>query len=210
MDIREFTASNSSTEKLSAVPTCYFSEDANSYWNSDTYTILDALLGFDLPNYQKAMDEANKMPSDLYKYPKCNLFSKMPTNTGICHTFNGLDLQDILKPTKWTDTFSESFGDSSPFEMFYSEGIDIDDGFVFSVDTLQSYFVNMKDRPAMVEFENVNSFYLKVHPHGEIPWMQQDKSSWNKINAHSDDISTKFVTIKGEKSDYRVINSKIT
>ena len=88
-----------------------------------------------------------------------------------------------------------------------SEGVDVEDGFMFSIDTMQSYLLKMKKREGSEELtlQNANSFYIKVHPHGEIPWMQSDKSSWRKIEAFSEEISTKFVTIKGEKHDYKVL-----
>ena len=60
-------------------------------------------------------------PSDIYKYPKCQHFRQVdftpkiylwfdhhcqaPTDAGICHTFNGLPLKTMLKPSEWLDSF---------------------------------------------------------------------------------------------------------
>ena len=139
------------------------------------------------------------MSSNSYKYPKCNKFSKMPTENGICSTFNGLDLQKIFKNSRWTESFRDSFSVNSSSEQLKSEGIDLDEGLVFTLDTLQSYFITMKDR--IMDQEDLNAFYIKVHPAGEIPWIKQDKSTWKKIEAYDNEISTKYITLKGEKVD---------
>ena len=61
-------------------------------------------------------------PSNVYKYPKCRHFkqvnlpkcqdwisrtinSQVPTDSGICHTFNGVGLSKILKPSSWFSAF---------------------------------------------------------------------------------------------------------
>ena len=80
---------------------------------------------------------------------------------------------------------------------------------MFSIDTMQSYLLKTKKRETRSEeipLQNANSFYIKVHPHGEVPWMQNDKSSWRKIEAFSKEISTKYITIEGEKHDYKVLS----
>ena len=45
----------------------------------------------------------------------------------------------------------------------------------------------------------LNAFYIKVHPAGEIPWITKDRSSWKKISAFSNEMSNRFITLKGEK-----------
>ena len=133
----------------------------------------------------------------------CDLFTPMPTDNGICHTFNGLELKKIFKPTNWVNSFGKSFGEKRSEEPLKSEGIDLDEGFVFTLDTLQSYFVTMKER--VMEQGNFNRFWIKVHSAGEIPWIKKDKSSWKKIESYKDEISTRFITIKGEKITNKVL-----
>ena len=71
-----------------------------------------------------------------------------------------------------------------------------------------------------------NKFWIKVHKAGDVPRMQvgpsqmeswklklqEDKSSWAKIDVNSNDMLTKFVTIKGEdvfaKKPYKEIKVK--
>ena len=38
---------------------------------------------------------------DFYKYQQCRMFSPTPTDHSVCHTFNGLELSKILKPSNW-------------------------------------------------------------------------------------------------------------
>ena len=78
-----------------------------------------------------------------------------------------------------------------------STGVDYDSGLVFSLATMQSYFITKRER----SFENrpVNSFWIKVHQPGELPWIERDKSSWQKLESHQDDMLTYFIRIKGEK-----------
>ena len=71
------------------------------------------------------------------------------------------------------------------------------DGFVFSLDTLQSYLVSLQQK--VPEQRELNSFLIKVHPAGEIPRMTKDTSTWNRIYPHKNEMSTRFITLKGEK-----------
>ena len=125
------------------------------------------------------------------------MFSSKPTDSGVCHTFNGLGLAKILRQSAWTDAFLEAFGSRDSGQLFSSEGIDLQDGFVFSLDTLQSYLVSLQEK--VPEQREVNSFLIKVHPAGEIPRMTKDKSTWNRIYPHKNEMSTRFITLKGEK-----------
>ena len=77
-----------------------------------------------------------------------------------------------------------------------STGIGLEDGFVFSLDTMQSYFYSLKDRDE--NQKEINSFLIKVHPAGELPWMMKEQSSWQQISASPEDMITRFITIKGE------------
>ena len=83
-----------------------------------------------------------------------------------------------------------------------SEGVDIDSGFVFSLDTMQSYLITKKDR--LAEQDSVNTFRIKVHKPGDLPRMEDDKSSWYTIKSNQNDMVTKFISIKGEKVDNKV------
>ena len=83
----------------------------------------------------------------------------MPTDSGICHTFNGVALSKILKPSSWFSDFryilsskytileqylpSDAFkleDEEEHLEVFKSLGIDKEGGFVFSIDTMQVFF----------------------------------------------------------------------
>ena len=79
---------------------CFFSKDANRFWNSHAYGITQSWLDISVEDHQVELDLAHDLPSETYKYPKCRSFSKMPTNTGICNTFNGLDLHKIFKKSQ--------------------------------------------------------------------------------------------------------------
>ena len=50
----------------------------------------------------------------------------------------------------------------------------------------------------------VQSFRIKVHSAGEIPWMTQNPSSWEKIDSDLTEMSTVALAIKGEKVDNTV------
>ena len=156
-----------------------------------------------LNEYQEVLSNGNNLEeNDVYRYPKCRKFSPKPSDSGICHTFNGLELNKILKPSTWTDAFLSAFGGHDSGTILKSEGIDLHDGFIFSLDTLQSYLIGMNKRsPGQ---RHVNTFYIKVHPAGEIPWITQDKSSWKKISPYTNEMSTRFITLKGEKIEGKV------
>ena len=51
---------------------------------------------------------------------------------------------------------------------------------------------------------DVDYFWVKVHQAGEIPWMGRNPSSWEKIQAHEEEMSTVFINIQGEKVDNKV------
>ena len=153
--------------------------------------------------YQDILSSNNKLDeNDIYRYPKCRKFSPKPTDTGICQTFNGLEINKVLKPSIWTDAFLSAFGSNDDGNILKSEGIDLHDGFIFSLDTLQSYLIGLNKRSS--EQRDVNAFYIKVHSAGEIPWITQDKSSWKKIAPFTNEMSTRFITLKGEKIEGKV------
>ena len=141
---------------------------------------------------------------DFYRYPKCQKFSPRPTDHAVCHTFNGLELQKILKPSEWVDAYQDAFTGGETGEIFKSEGVDKTRGLMFSLDTMQSLFITKKKR----HLENipVNSFMIKLHQPGELPWVQEDKSTWQRIKSTQNDMVTHFLSIKGEK----VINTVST
>ena len=63
---------------------------------------------------------------------------------------------------------------------------------------MQSYLQTYRARYGDVQTD-VDSFWVKVHQAGEIPWMGKNPSSWEKIEAHEEDMSTVFTNIQGEK-----------
>ena len=101
------------------------------------------------------LNKVNKMY--LKTSLKCRNFHSIPTDFGICKTFNGLEMKDILKPSSWSDTFTQTFGGGGNADKssLMSEGVDIDSGFVFSLDTMQSYLITKKVRHG--EQDSVNT-----------------------------------------------------
>ena len=134
--------------------------------------------------------------SHVYRYPMCKLFHPKPTSLGICHTFNGKELEKILKPTSWRNSFLESFDNYEKQEVLKAKGIDLEEGFVFSLDTMQSYFFNLRGKDK--NKNDINSFLIKVHPAGEIPWITKEKNTWRKISSFKNDMSTRFISVSGE------------
>ena len=53
--------------------------------------------------------------------------------------------------------------------------------------------------------KDVDTFWIKVHQAGEIPWMSKISSTWEKVEAHSEEMSTVFINVQGEKVDFKVL-----
>lgn len=61
----------------------------------------------------------------------------MPTDRGLCQTFNGLPLTAILKSSEWLNKFQDVFSSSEDVtEVKKASGIGQDNGFIFVVDNL--------------------------------------------------------------------------
>ena len=70
------------------------------------------------------------------------------------------------------------------------------------LDTMQSYLQTYRAR---FDIQNdVDTFWVKVHQAGEIPWMKSNPSSWEKIEANEEEMSTVFINIQGEKVAHTV------
>ena len=69
-------------------------------------------------------------------------------------------------------------------------------------DTMQSYLATL--RPRFENQKEVDHFWIKVHQAGEIPWMSKISSTWEKVEAHAEDMSTVFIALQGEKVDGKV------
>ena len=193
---RARTKSNNSLPRLSYIPTCFYGEEADVFCHTRDYSRNDVWAShMTMEEYKAGLKNLKK--NDFYKYPKCSRFSPRPTDSSICHTFNGLELQKILKSSSWRDTFLEAFTQGETPETLKSTGVDYDSGLIFSLDTMQSYLITKRVRN--MEHRPVNSFWIKLHQPGELPWIEQDKSSWQKIESHQNDMVTYFITIKGEK-----------
>jgi len=85
-------------------------------------------------------------------------------------------------------------------EVFKSVGIDKEGGLVFTLDTLQASQITKTPLNSMdASLQDLhNKFLIKVHKAGDIPVMQEDKSSWTKIDVSTSNMLTKYITIKGE------------
>ena len=116
--------------KLSYIPNCYFGKQAAEAWGTRDYSAEETFSNVTLKNYQ---DGLNFGEPDYYKYFKCQEFVSRPTSSGMCHTFNAHDLGDILKKSKWLTSFKSSFKQSSKKEILKSEGIESENGFLFSI-----------------------------------------------------------------------------
>ena len=190
---RHFTASNKSLPNVSLFPTCFFGESAETYFTTRDYSEIDATLNVLLEDYNNMI--MIEKP-DFYRYPRCRLFNPKPTSSGICHTFNPMKLKTILKESEWVDNFLSSFTGFQENDVLKSSGVNMEKGFVFSLDTMQSYMLSLKDH---IDSErNINSFLIKVHLAGEIPWMSKDQETFVRISAFDEDMSTRFITITGE------------
>ena len=69
---------------------------------------------------------------------------------------------------------------------------------------MQSYLQTYRARYSNIQ-NDVDTFWVKVHQAGEIPWMGKNPSSWEKIEAHEEEMSTVFINIQGEKVAHTVI-----
>ena len=69
---------------------------------------------------------------------------------------------------------------------------------------MQSNIIKLMDSLRSSDMKEVQSFRIKVHSAGELPWMSQNPSSWEKIDADLADMSTVALSVKGEKVDNTV------
>ena len=201
---QNFKRSNNSLPQVSYIPTCFYSDEAESFWTTRDFSYLDVVASYmNKDEYQDSLKL--KEAHDFYKYNKCKKFSPKPTDHAICHTFNGLEVSKILKSSSWLGDFKEAFtGGVDPEVPLKSAGIDKESGLLFSLDTMQSYFITKKER--FLENLPVNSFMIKLHQPGELPWVTSDRSSWHKISSTQTNMVTHFITIKGEKVIHTVSN----
>ena len=195
--LHSFTKSKNPHPKLSYIPTCFFGGSAENFWSLREYSAADFLSNVSQKEFEFNL---NVPKSDMYRYPQCKQFEQRPTDLGICHTFNGLDLNKVLKPSSWVSIFKETFNphEAKTKEVLKSEGIDKEGGLVFSLDTMQSYLITKRKRETSI-MGHLNSFWIKVHKPGDIPIMSDERSSWVKIESTSQDMVTKFISLKGEK-----------
>ena len=97
---------------LSYIPTCYYGNEAKKFWETRDYSNDDVLRNTSKKQYEQELNFGN---SDFYKYSKCDDFQPNPTDMGICFTFNGLEVNDILKKSNWVDSFKTAFKMSPNF-----------------------------------------------------------------------------------------------
>ena len=58
---------------------------------------------------------------------------------------------------------------------------------------MQSYLATL--RPKLENLKEVDHFWIKVHQAGEIPWMSKISSTWEKVEAHAEDMSTVLIAL---------------
>ena len=66
---------------------------------------------------------------------------------------------------------------------------------------MQSQVIQMRNQIRPSDMRSLQSFRVKVHQPGEIPWMTKNPSSWEKIAAHEEQMTTVTLSLKGEKVD---------
>ena len=115
---------------MSFIPNCYFGKKAADFWGTGDYTQEEVQSQINVKSFQ---DSLNFGQADYYKYFQCQDFASRPTSSGVCHTFNALDLDDILKESKWKTSFKSSFKQTPKREILKSEGIESENGFLFSL-----------------------------------------------------------------------------
>ena len=115
---------------MSFIPHCYFGKKAADFWRTSDYP---SDLVNSRVNLSRFQDSLNFGQPDYYKYFQCHDFASRPTSSGVCHTFNALDLDDILKDSKWKSSFKTSFKQTPKREILKSEGIESENGFLFSL-----------------------------------------------------------------------------
>ena len=109
-----------------------------------------------------------------------------------------MELNKILKVSNWRNGYQQAFtdADAETESILKSEGVDTDSGFLFSVDTMQAFFITKKNP---MKYSPKNSFLVKVHKPGDLPWVKDDKSTWTRISSNQFEMVTYFISIKGEK-----------
>ena len=116
--------------RISVFPTCFFGKDSLIHWKTRDYSEAEIFSHSNLEKYEKSL---NLKPTNTYRYPKCNDFSPKPTDSGICHTFNGLELKNILTDTKWLKSFQNNFKSTGNTIVRKADGIELEHGFTFTV-----------------------------------------------------------------------------
>ena len=117
--------------KMSFIPHCFFGKKAAEFWGTSDYTKDEIRSRVNVSSFQDSLSFGE---ADYYKYFQCQDFASRPTSSsGVCHTFNALDLDDILKESKWMSLFKSSFKQPPQKEVLKSEGIKSQNGFLFSL-----------------------------------------------------------------------------
>ena len=122
---------------MSFIPHCYFGKKAADFWRTSDYTSEEVSSRVNVSRFQ---DSLNFGEADYYKYFQCHDFASRPTSSGVCHTFNALDLDDILKESKWKSSFKTSFKQTPNREILKSEGIESENGFLFSLGLKYNFY----------------------------------------------------------------------
>lgn len=166
-------------------------QGAENFWTIPEYGEILFWGDKSLGDYEKELETLHNIPPpSIYRYPRCRQFkqvweiwileglylcvyyiSQIPTDSGVCHTFNGRSLDSLLKPSSWLDAFkwdtiltkawthslkpysfhrqdisisSGAFKTTEEVEseeVFKSVGIDKEGGLVFTLDTLQVHLL---------------------------------------------------------------------
>ena len=97
-----------------------FHQGAENFWTIPEYGEILFWGDKSLGDYEKELETLHNIPTpSVYRYPRCRQFKQVmankylmssvpfqiPTDSGVCHTFNGRPLDSVLKPSSWLDAF---------------------------------------------------------------------------------------------------------
>ena len=137
LSFRSFKTSSNSLPQVSFIPTCFYGKNAMSHWKIRDYAYDEVYSLTPLKEYESNLDIE---PADFYRYKKCNDFSPQPSDSGICQTFNGFGIKTILKNSKWSNSFANNFKGSEKNIVRKSNGIDMENGFIFSLGSDSKFY----------------------------------------------------------------------
>ena len=78
--------------------------------------------------------DARMRTGDIERLPECQAFDPMPTNLGICQTFNAVSFKGMARDNHYMNTFSQVFHPKESDETVKISGTGMENGFKFILD----------------------------------------------------------------------------